>query len=287
MSDQVRRAIVQHAETALMLGAESIPAYRPAGAPPARREPPPPTRAKAAPRSAPTPDEGVMFSVASAPQHPPAPERPKRKPADVQARLDELRARYESDAPHQHFNTTFNKIVFGEGDPCARLMFVGEAPGADEDKTGRPFVGKAGELLTKMIIAMGLTREQVYIANVLKTRPPNNATPTIEEMALCAPYLYEQIAIINPEVLVTLGKPASQCLLDTTEALGKYRGIWTEFPPQGTLGSVPGPEHPIPVMPTYHPAYLLRAYTDDNRAKVWSDLKQVMDRLGLKPTKRA
>ncbi len=268
-NDRVRRAIAQHAETAAMLGADAIPAYRPAGTAPARRGPAPTAQATSA---APPPAANAA--------------RDQRDPAEVQARLDDLRARYEADAPHQHFNTTFNKIVFGEGDPCARLMFVGEAPGADEDKTGRPFVGRAGELLTKMINAMGLSREQVYIANVLKTRPPNNATPTMDEMALCAPYLYEQIAIVNPEILVTLGKPAAQCLLDTAEALGKIRGEWTEFPPPGRLGSVPGLDGPIPVMPTYHPAYLLRAYTDDNRAKVWSDLKQVMDRLGLQPTKR-
>lgn len=284
MSEQVRRAIVQHAETAAMLGAESIPAYRPSGAAPSRSASPSPAGGPNPPvpasRAGPGRDEPVLHAPAS------APERPRRDPAQAQARLDELRARYERDAPHRQFNTTFNKIVFGEGDPCARLMFVGEAPGAEEDKSGRPFVGKAGDLLTRMINAMGLQREQVYIANVLKTRPPNNATPTIDEMTLCAPYLYEQVAIVNPEVLVTLGKPAAQCLLDISEALGKFRGVWTQFPPPGRLGPVPGLERPIPVMPTYHPAYLLRAYTDDNRAKVWSDLKQVMDRLGLKPTKR-
>jgi DNA polymerase len=165
--------------------------------------------------------------------------------------------------------------VFGEGDPCARLMFVGEAPGADEDRTGRPFVGRAGQLLNKMIIAMGLTREQVYIGNVLKTRPPDNATPTSDEIKLCAPYLFEQIAIIDPEAIVTLGLPATRTLLDSVESMSRLRGQWAAF-------RAPAPaSRAIPVMPTYHPAFLLRAYTTENRAKVWSDLKLVMDRLGM------
>jgi uracil-DNA glycosylase family 4 len=258
--DRLRRVVAQHALTARLLGADAVPMPRDGGS-----------------------DRSVGAEVAVKPV-------PRVKPTDrpaSQARLDELRARYESEAPHEQFNTTFTKIVFGEGDPCARLMFVGEAPGAEEDKTGRPFVGKAGELLEKMIVAMGLSRETVYIANVLKTRPPNNATPTIDEMRLCAPYLYEQIAIVQPEVIVSLGKPAAQCLLDTTEAMGRLRGQWAQFPPAGSLDPVPGFDQPIPVMPTYHPAYLLRAYTDDNRAKVWSDLKMAMDRLGLRGRKPA
>jgi DNA polymerase len=198
-----------------------------------------------------------------------------RSRADVQAALDALRARYESDAPHKNFVTAHTKIVFGEGDPCARLMFVGEAPGAEEDRQGRPFVGRSGQLLEKMIAAMGLKREQVYIGNVLKTRPPDNATPTNDEIRLCAPYLYKQIAIIQPEAIVCLGLPAARALLDSMESMSRLRGRWASFRP-------PAPaESDIPVMPTYHPAFLLRSYTEENRAKVWSDLKMVMDRLGL------
>lgn len=188
--------------------------------------------------------------------------------------LAEIRHRYESDAPHQHFKTAHTNIVFGEGDPCARLMFVGEAPGEEEDRTGRPFVGRAGQLLDKMIVAMGLGREDVYIANVLKTRPPNNATPTLEESRLCAPYLYEQIGVIVPEVIVTLGLPATRTILGTTETMGRLRGRWATFTP-------PSGGREFAVMPTYHPAYLLRNYTPQERAKVWSDLRLVMDRLGL------
>jgi uracil-DNA glycosylase family 4 len=199
-----------------------------------------------------------------------------KDPVENQRLLDALRARYEADAPHKNFVTSFTNIVFGDGDPCARLMFVGEAPGEEEDKTGRPFVGRAGQLLDKMIVAMGLRRQDVYIANVLKTRPPNNATPTLEESRLCAPYLYEQIAIVDPEVIVTLGLPATRTLLGTMEAMGKLRGKWANFNPGGLAGG-----KTFAVLPTYHPAYLLRNYTPQERAKVWSDLQMVMERLGL------
>jgi len=206
-------------------------------------------------------------------------------PSDPAARLEALRERYTADAPHDAFVTDHTNIVFGEGDPRARLMFVGEAPGQEEDRTGRPFVGKAGQLLDKMIVAMGLSRESVYICNVLKTRPPNNQTPTVEEARACAPYLYEQIRIVSPEAIVTLGKSASQLLLGTTESMGRMRGHWAEFPPNDPLVNLEeiglAGFGPIPVMPTYHPAFLLRSYTADNRSRVWSDLQQVMARLGL------
>lgn len=191
---------------------------------------------------------------------------------DKQAALDALLARHDAECPHCTAATYHTQTVFGEGDPDARLMFVGEAPGAEEDKTGRPFVGRAGQLLEKMIIAMGLTRADVYIANTLKSRPPNNATPTPMEISLCSPYLAEQIRIIRPDVLVALGSPSAKFLLDTKVGISKLRGKW----------------HPcafadldIPVMPTFHPAYLLRNYTADTRGKVWSDLQQVMERIGL------
>lgn len=203
---------------------------------------------------------------------------------DAPSRLEALRAQYESDAPHQHFNTDFTNIVFGEGDPQADLMFVGEAPGEQEDLTGRPFVGRAGQLLEKMIVAMGYSRESVYICNVLKTRPPNNATPTSEEARLCAPYLLEQIRIVSPRVIVTLGLPASHMLLGTTSPMRALRGRWHAFPPPASAGGMlsdhDSEQFPsIEVMPTYHPAYLLRSYTEENRRKVWSDLQMVIARL--------
>mgnify|MGYP003133967394 CR=1 FL=1 len=203
---------------------------------------------------------------------------------DAQSRLDALRECYEQDAPHKHFNTGFTNIVFGEGAADADLMFVGEAPGEQEDLTGRPFVGRAGQLLEKMIVAMGYSRETVYICNVLKTRPPNNATPTSEEARLCAPYLLEQIRIIQPKAIVTLGLPASHLLLGTTSPMRALRGRWHAFPPpaaaQGIISDHEADGFPsIEVMPTYHPAYLLRSYTEDNRRKVWSDLQMVIERL--------
>ncbi|QQE11372.1 uracil-DNA glycosylase [Planctomycetota bacterium] len=160
--------------------------------------------------------------------------------------------------------------VFGEGDVDAGLMFVGEGPGYFEDVQGRPFVGKSGELLDKQIAAIGLTREQVYIANVVKCRPPNNRTPVIDEVEACRDYLQRQIAIIRPKVIVTLGGPAAKLLLDTKEGITRLRGRWFEYK---------GVDPSIPVMPTFHPAYLLRQYTRDNRMKVWSDLKEALTKM--------
>jgi len=193
-----------------------------------------------------------------------------------QGSLDALRAKYEKDAPHNAFVTDHHCIVFGDGDPAARLMIIGEAPGAEEDKVGIPFVGRAGQLLEKMLGGMGIRRSDVYITNVLKTRPPNNATPTGDEAAACAPYLFEQIKIIAPEAILALGLPATRVLLNTTESMSRLRGKWW------TYTDPRAPEYQVPVMPTYHPAFLLRSYTRENREKVWSDLQMVMERLGLK-----
>jgi DNA polymerase len=153
------------------------------------------------------------------------------------------------------------QIVFGCGDERAELMFVGEAPGAEEDKRGEPFVGPAGQLLDKMIVAMGWTRESVYIANVLKCRPPNNRDPRTEEVAACENFLAQQIQVIQPAAIVTLGKPAAHLLLKTSASMGSLRGIWQDY-------------SGIPVMPTYHPAYLLR--DPSKKREVWADLQQVM-----------
>ncbi|MCA9294845.1 MAG: uracil-DNA glycosylase, partial [Phycisphaerales bacterium] len=182
--------------------------------------------------------------------------------------LEELRKRHAAESPVVASMPGWTNIVFGDGDPDARLMFVGEAPGADEDAQGIPFVGRAGKKLNEMIEAMGLSRAEVYISNVLKVRPPNNRTPTVDEASQEGPYLIEQIRIIQPEVIVTLGKPAANFLLGNQESMGSMRGRWHEC-----MG--------IAVMPTYHPAYLLRAYTPENRKKVWSDLRSAMERLGM------
>ncbi|HJW09759.1 MAG TPA: uracil-DNA glycosylase [Holophagaceae bacterium] len=156
------------------------------------------------------------------------------------------------------------QFVFGEGDPKARLMFIGEGPGRDEDLQGRPFVGKAGELLDKMVGALGLERRQVYIANVVKCRPPDNRTPTGEEAAACLGYLKRQIELIQPAVLITLGATPLRELLGVSEGITKVRGQWKQL----DLGA-----RRIPVMPTFHPAYVLRQYTQEVRKAVWEDLK--------------
>jgi DNA polymerase len=158
------------------------------------------------------------------------------------------------------------KLVYGTGSATARLVFVGEAPGEDEDLSGIPFVGKAGQLLTKMIEAMGLSRDTVYICNTVKCRPPNNRNPEADELSSCEPFLVGQLAAIKPEVIVTLGKFAAQALLRDQTPISRLRGSWREY--QG-----------IPTMPTFHPAYLLRS--PDEKGKVWSDLQQVMKKLGL------
>jgi len=157
-------------------------------------------------------------------------------------------------------------IVFGVGDPHARLMFVGEGPGADEDARGEPFVGRAGQKLNEMIRSIGLQREQVYIANVVKCRPPGNRDPEPDEVATCSPFLFAQIEAIAPEVIVTLGSPATKTLLGTRAGITALRGKWGSF-------------RGIPVMPTFHPAYLLRAYTVENRKLVFEDLKAARARL--------
>ncbi|MFG0330360.1 MAG: uracil-DNA glycosylase [Phycisphaerales bacterium] len=187
--------------------------------------------------------------------------------------LDALRLRHDSECAHCVNATYHTQTVFGEGDPNADLMFIGEAPGAEEDRTGRPFVGRAGQLLERMINAMGLSREEVYIANILKSRPPNNATPTPAEVDKCSPFLVEQIRIIQPKAIVALGSPSAKFLLSTTTGISKLRGQWHSL--------AIAPDLEVEVMPTFHPAYLLRQYTPDNRQKVWSDLQKVMDRLGL------
>jgi DNA polymerase len=155
-------------------------------------------------------------------------------------------------------------VVFGEGDPKAGVMFVGEGPGAEEDRTGRPFVGQAGKLLDRMIFALGFEREEVYIANVVKCRPPGNRDPREDEVAACAAYLDRQIDLIKPKVIVALGKPASRRLTGTNKPMGALRGRWSSY-------------RGVPLMPTFHSAYLLR--NPKAKREVWEDLKLVMARL--------
>ena len=167
-------------------------------------------------------------------------------------------------------HTTRNKIVFGDGNPKAKLVFVGEGPGHDEDMQGLPFVGRAGKLLTQMIEAMGLQRTDVYICNVVKCRPPENRAPEKDEVAECSPFLLRQIDAIAPKVIVCLGAIAAQTLLETNRGISQFRGQWLDF--RG---------HKL--MATYHPAYLLR--NPSAKAEVWKDLQKVMAVLGLEVKK--
>jgi DNA polymerase len=173
-----------------------------------------------------------------------------------------------------HLASSRKNVVFGVGSIDAQLMFVGEAPGADEDEQGEPFVGKAGQLLTKIIQATGLSRADVYIANILKCRPDTpgqtagNRKPTSDEMATCIPYLHEQIDLIRPRVIVALGATAVDGLLGKTLGITKLRGTWKTY--RGT-----------PLMPTYHPAYLLRNQAMSEKRKVWEDMLAVMEKLEM------
>jgi uracil-DNA glycosylase len=159
-----------------------------------------------------------------------------------------------------------NKIVFGAGNPRAELVFVGEGPGHDEDVQGLPFVGRAGKLLTQMIEAMGLTRDQVYICNVVKCRPPENRKPEDDEVATCSPYLFRQLDTIAPKAVVCLGATAAQALLKTKDSISKFRGQWFDY-------------RNTKLLVTYHPAYLLR--NPNAKGDVWKDLQKVMAHLGL------
>jgi uracil-DNA glycosylase len=174
-----------------------------------------------------------------------------------------------------------NKIVFGVGDPNAELMFVGEGPGADEDAQGEPFVGRAGQLLNNMIRAMGLRREDVYIANIVKCRPPGNRQPERDESETCSPFLMRQIAAIKPKVIVALGATAAKGLLALSAPMTELRGRWYDFKPAGSDASWPGSRLAV----TYHPAFLLR--DPRQKGEAWKDLQMVMKYLGIVPPKKA
>ncbi len=283
---ELKQKVRQHAETARLLGVDFVPRYRRAGS-----EPITPEVRQSAPASLPQqPPENEAAThrpaAVRAPSSPASPAASVNTPvrvtptapalglealrAEKGKRLEELRLRYEREAPHKNFVTAHTRIVWGDGDPHARLVFVGEAPGEEEDRQGIPFVGRSGELLNKAIVALGLRREDVYICNTLKTRPPDNAKPTDREIEACLPYLLSQLAIIAPKAIVVLGASALKALLRTDESITRARGSWREVAlPDGTK---------VPVMPTFHPAYVLRNYTPEVRGQVWSDIKKAADR---------
>jgi DNA polymerase len=212
--------------------------------------------AAAAPRGRPRQASLLELRTSGAPEQP---------PADPQARLAEIRAEI-GDCTRCRLHEGRTKLVFGVGNPRARLMFIGEGPGQDEDLQGEPFVGRAGKKLDEMIAAIGLRREEVYIANVVKCRPPGNREPERDEIETCSPFLMAQIDAIRPRVIVSLGGPATKTLLNTRLGITQLRGTWHSY-----LG--------VPVMPTFHPAFVLRNYTAETRRKVWEDLKAARARL--------
>ena len=195
------------------------------------------------------------------------------------AALAELQSAAEASLK-QYFTDISTRVVFGEGAPDAPVMFVGEGPGIEEDRTGRPFVGRAGQLLDKQIAAMGYQRSQVFIANIVKLRAASfdevesrvkDRPPTPEEVSRQIWILHEQIATIRPTVIITLGAPAVKWLMGISDGIGKVRGTWLDY-------------RGIPLMPTFHPAFLLRQYSESNRRAVWDDLQKAMEKLGKKAT---
>lgn len=225
-------------------------------------------------RDAPPPIFRKIEALAQAPavDEKPAPAPPPVAPVDLDTAMASLRARAMACVKCPSLATSRKNVVFGVGDIRAALMFVGEAPGADEDSQGEPFVGAAGQLLTKIIKAMGFSRETVYIANILKCRPDmpekaaGNRKPTGDEMKTCLPFLQEQIDLIRPKVLVALGATAIEGLLGKTGGITKLRGQFLTY-------------RNIPLMPTFHPAYLLRNQALSEKRKVWEDMLAVMEKL--------
>ena len=200
----------------------------------------------------------------------PAPSKPAAEVAEGHESLEKIRKNL-GDCQRCKLGKTRRNLVFGVGNPQARLVFVGEGPGADEDAKGEPFVGAAGKVLNRLITNMGLKREEVYICNVVKCRPPSNRDPEPDEVATCSPFLLRQLQSINPEVIVALGKPAAQTLLGTNDAISRLRGKFRDF-------------NGIPLMPTYHPSFLLRKQGEgstDAFWEVWDDMTQVLRLLKL------
>ena len=250
---------VQPAQTSKIEAPKPTPVAEPKGISPLRsaQEAPKQTASRPAPAPEPTPSSEAVAPKAERPV--PQFNGPKHDA------LDELRAHIGDCARCPLSEQGRTNVVFGVGNPNADVMFVGEAPGFHEDKEGVPFVGRAGELLTRIIEqGMHLKRDEVYIANIIKCRPPSNRDPVPEEVATCRPFILKQIEIIQPKVIITLGRVALQALLQNQESISRVRGQWHE------LGGVP-------VMPTFHPAYLLR--NPAGKRPVWNDIKAVLQRL--------
>mgnify|MGYP001164626236 CR=1 FL=1 len=236
---------------------------------------PQPARPMAPPPPKPVAVQPTIVELSTAPEKPVSASTATSLIGDARfAAFAELRQRVLACTKCAHLVAARKNVVFGVGNINAALMFVGEAPGADEDEQGEPFVGKAGQLLTKIIQTMGLSRDTVYIANILKCRPDTpgqsagNRKPTSEEMQTCIPFLHEQIDLIQPKVLVALGATAVEGLLGKTAGITRLRGNWHSY-------------RGIPLMPTYHPAYLLRNQALSEKRRVWEDMLGVMEKLEM------
>ena len=239
---------------------EGVTSFEPAATAPA-----PEQAAHARERAPAATDEADARAARSAPANAPAPGAPAAGPTGRAAALEAVRQEL-GECTRCGLCEGRNRIVFGDGNPEATLMFVGEGPGEQEDRQGLPFVGRAGELLTRMIEGgLELPRRDVYICNIVKCRPPGNRNPLPDEVASCRPFLDGQIDAVRPNVLVALGKPATSLLLGRDVAITRVRGQWHEY-------------RGIPVMPTFHPAFILRQYTAENRRMVWQDLKAALAR---------
>ncbi len=286
--NELLEATIQHLELLKERGVRFVPVSKTsldglAAAPQARPARAPRPALPAARPAPPVPARPVAAAAAARPVLPTEAggKMPSAPPLEGQAReaaFAELRARVLACETCGPLAQSRRNVVFGAGNIFAELMLIGEAPGADEDRRGEPFVGPAGMLLDKILQAMGLTRESVYIANILKCRPDTpgqtsgNRKPSAEEMRACLPYLHEQIDLIRPRVLVALGATAALGLLGL-DGITRLRGRWQIY-------------RGIPLMPTYHPAYLLRNTALSEKRRVWEDMLQVMDRLGLPISER-
>jgi uracil-DNA glycosylase len=263
-----RAPLHQPSEPASIETAESAPVQMAAAAV-VRRAPGAALSTASAPKSAPSPKSAPAAAPAMV-----APTSPPSLFESIDRIVDDTLPRIREDigdCTRCKLHKGRTNIVFGVGNPKAELMFVGEGPGHDEDIKGEPFVGRAGKLLTQMIEAMSLRREDVYIANVVKCRPPENRLPEKDEITTCSPFLMRQIDVIKPKVVCCLGSCAAQTLLRTTQGISRFRGEWFDF--RGAK-----------LIATYHPAYLLR--NPPAKSEVWKDLQKVMAVLGLQPRKR-
>ncbi len=289
-SEQCRRLAAALVETDLLLGVDAVPvADLRDGSPIETASPTPPTPAPSptppARSTASTPPKMTSDATTSVRPTSPPPTPTTRatltsslelamRPEDVVGhdpaqRLAAIREHHATHCPLCRAGEDARSIVFGEGDPHADLVFVGEAPGEQEDREGRPFVGEAGELLDKMITALGLTRDQVYITNVVKTRPLENRTPRPDEAAVCGTWLANELLAIGPKAIVALGGTPAKHLLQTTTGITRLRGVW---------GACRVGEADLPVMPTFHPAFVLQQYTPEVRSAVWQDLQEARAR---------